>query len=65
MTFISHPQGDSGGALVMSQGDDIVQIGITSFVSQEGCTVGMPQGFTRVSSFLDFIEATTGIAIKD
>ncbi|XP_034232033.1 brachyurin-like isoform X2 [Thrips palmi] len=58
-------QGDSGGALVVRQGKTMVQIGITSFVSLEGCTVGMPQGFTRVTAFLDFIEETTGIHIED
>lgn len=62
-------QGDSGGALVMRQEDDpsetVYQIGITSFVSNEGCTVNMPQGFTRVSSFLEYIRGITGIAIDD
>lgn len=60
-------QGDSGGALVVrhGRGGAMVQIGITSFVSLEGCTVGMPQGFTRVSAFLDFIHETTGIQIHD
>lgn len=62
-------QGDSGGALVIEkQGGlpgEVIQIGISSFVSEEGCTVMMPQGFTRVSSFLEYIEQTTGIIIAD
>ena len=43
-------QGDSGGPLV-SNG---VQIGIVSF-GQEGCAMGEPDVFTRVSSYLHYI----------
>lgn len=66
-------QGDSGGALVIRKdgdnlgGDkgDFIQIGITSFISVEGCTVKLPQGFTKVASFLEFIEEITNIPIDD
>ncbi|KAK3911615.1 Chymotrypsin BII [Frankliniella fusca] len=62
-------QGDSGGALVIEKKGglpgEVVQIGISSFVSEEGCTVMMPQGFTRVSSYLEYIEKITGITIED
>ena len=39
------------------------QIGITSFGSGFGCEIGYPAAFTRVASFLEWIETHTGIAI--
>lgn len=35
------------------------QIGIVSFGSDQGCEKGYPNGFTRVSSFADWIQNTT------
>ena len=56
-------QGDSGGPLAWeSEGVNYVR-GATSFGAADGCTVGLPAGFTRVISFLDWIETNTGIAI--
>ncbi|KAK7066347.1 hypothetical protein SK128_015607 [Halocaridina rubra] len=49
--------GDSGGPLNYNN----VTIGITSFGASAGCEVGYPDGFTRVTYFLDWIEANTGI----
>ncbi|XP_050549996.1 collagenase-like [Spodoptera frugiperda] len=49
--------GDSGGPLITldSNGNPIL-IGITSFRSRaKGCEGGAPSGFTRVTSFMDFI----------
>ncbi|KAK7071888.1 hypothetical protein SK128_021709 [Halocaridina rubra] len=49
--------GDSGGPLFNGG----VTVGITSFGSSTGCETGYPDGFTRVSSYLDWIFIKTGI----
>jgi secreted trypsin-like serine protease len=49
--------GDSGGPL----NHEGTTIGVTSFVSSAGCESGNPDGFARVSGFLDWIEATSGV----
>lgn len=49
-------QGDSGGPLTINvQGEDIL-IGISSFVAYDGCELGFPSVFARVTSFLGWIE---------
>lgn len=50
--------GDSGGPLITEEG---VQIGLTSFGSGQGCHLGFPSVFTRVTSYLDWIQAHTGL----
>ncbi|XP_065360754.1 collagenase-like [Calliphora vicina] len=50
-------QGDSGGPLVL----DSQLIGVTSFGSLAGCQLDIPAGFVRVTSYLDWIQAITGI----
>lgn len=35
-----------------------ILIGVTSFGSASGCEKGYPNGFTRVRSYLDWIEGT-------
>ena len=40
------------------------QIGITSFGSGLGCEIGMHAAFTRVESFLQWIETNTGVAVE-
>lgn len=58
--------GDSGGPLFMEKNDTKpTLVGMVSFVSERGCTVGDPQGFTRVGSYLEWISNITGIAIRD
>ncbi|EDW18466.1 serine protease 1 [Drosophila mojavensis] len=52
--------GDSGGPLVTH--DNPILVGVTSFGSAEGCTVGHPAGFTRVTAHLDWIREHSGIA---
>ncbi|XP_068143283.1 serine protease 1 [Drosophila tropicalis] len=52
--------GDSGGPLVTHDGNRLV--GVTSFVAANGCTAGLPDGFTRVTSYLDWIRDHTGIS---
>ncbi|XP_052846464.1 serine protease 1 [Drosophila gunungcola] len=51
--------GDSGGPLVLAT--DKILIGVTSFVSSAGCQSGAPAGFTRVTSYLDWIKSNSGI----
>lgn len=52
--------GDSGGPLVLKS-DNRTLIGVTSFVSIEGCSLGIPQGFSRITAYLKWIEENTGI----
>ena len=52
--------GDSGGPLVLESTK--VQIGLTSFGADSGCELGVPAAFTRLTSYLDWIKANTGIA---
>jgi secreted trypsin-like serine protease len=39
------------------------QVGIVSFVARAGCAEGFPAGFTRVSSYTQWISDTTGLII--
>jgi len=54
-------QGDSGGALVVESTSGYTQIGVVSFVSSAGCASGYPSGYTRVTSFRDWIQTYAGI----
>jgi len=50
--------GDSGGPLNWPQADgSYIQVGVTSFVSALGCESGLPHAFTRVSTYLDWINS--------
>ncbi|XP_017012291.2 serine protease 1-like [Drosophila takahashii] len=55
---ISTCQGDSGGPLAL----DGTLIGITSFGAEDGCEIGAPAAFTRVTSYLDWIQTNSGIS---
>ena len=58
------PQGDNGGPLVYLENDGIyTQVGIGTFLVIVGCDSAYPAGFTRVTSYLSWISAKTGIAI--
>ncbi|XP_022826935.1 collagenase-like [Spodoptera litura] len=49
--------GDSGGPLFVYNNREPVLIGITSFGSKYfGCEAGVPAGYTRVTSFVNFIQ---------
>lgn len=50
-------QGDSGGPLNRNG----KTYGVTSFVASAGCESGLPDGFTRVVEFLDWIAGKTGV----
>ncbi|KAK3919487.1 Collagenase [Frankliniella fusca] len=61
-SFSSGCMGDSGAPLVVNEGGIFVHIGILSFVSAAGCTEGHPAGYTRITSYLRWIQNATGIA---
>ncbi|EDV96773.1 GH15024 [Drosophila grimshawi] len=52
--------GDSGGPLVLDSTGRLV--GVTSFVAAVGCEAGKPSGFTRVTSYLDWIRDNSGVS---
>jgi secreted trypsin-like serine protease len=55
-------QGDSGSALVVDNfSGGYTQIGIVSFLSTAGCGSGYPSGYTRVTSFRDWIQTNAGV----
>jgi secreted trypsin-like serine protease len=57
-------QGDSGGPLVYQESDGVyTEVGIVSFGAAAGCQLEYPAGFTRVTSYLSWIESNTGIEI--
>jgi secreted trypsin-like serine protease len=53
--------GDSGGPLVLEGTNTLV--GVTSFGSNVGCEQGVPAGFTRVTSYLDWLAKHTGLEV--
>ena len=58
--------GDSGGPLLsVTQQGMYKQIGVTSFGSIVTCESEIPAGFTRVASYLMWIETVTGIVIEE
>ncbi|XP_030386347.1 serine protease 3-like [Scaptodrosophila lebanonensis] len=57
---ISTCSGDSGGPLTLASDGKL--IGVTSFVSSAGCESGAPAGFTRVTSYLDWIKENSGVS---
>lgn len=48
---------DSGGPLTVMRDGQRILIGIASFVSGVGCEMGIPTGFTRVTSFVPWIQS--------
>jgi len=51
--------GDSGGPLVVEENGETYQVGVTSWVISLGCAAGYPSGFSRVSSFRNWIDQQT------
>ncbi|XP_058837321.1 brachyurin-like [Topomyia yanbarensis] len=47
--------GDSGGPLTVSDGGSSLQVGIVSFGSAAGCSIGMPSVYVRVTHFRAWI----------
>ncbi|KAM7356939.1 brachyurin-like [Cochliomyia hominivorax] len=56
--------GDSGGPLVYNEGKVNYVIGATSFGIALGCEKGWPGVFTRITSYLDWIEEVSGVVNK-
>ncbi|KAF4517254.1 hypothetical protein B566_EDAN011638 [Ephemera danica] len=57
--------GDFGGPLVVNESDGLpTEIGIASFMNVAGCEAGPPAGFTRVTSYLGWIEFNAGVTIR-
>lgn len=50
--------GDTGGPLILNENNKQIQIGIVSFISSAGCSIGNPAGFIRTASYLNWIEET-------
>ncbi|XP_035918114.1 brachyurin-like [Anopheles stephensi] len=55
--------GDSGGPLTVQDGGSL-QIGVVSFGSAAGCSIGMPSVYARVSFFLGWIEANSDFVAR-
>ncbi|KAI8432281.1 hypothetical protein MSG28_004708 [Choristoneura fumiferana] len=47
--------GDTGGPLVVTNNWRRILIGVSSFVAQDGCHIGLPSGYSRVTAFLSWI----------
>lgn len=48
--------GDSGGPLTVTHGGATLQVGLVSFGSAAGCSIGMPSVYARLTYFLRWIE---------
>ncbi|KAJ8720268.1 hypothetical protein PYW07_012311 [Mythimna separata] len=48
--------GDSGGPLVVFSNDRQILIGVTSFGAGAGCEVGFPAAYSRVTSYISWIQ---------
>nr|XP_029726113.1 collagenase-like [Aedes albopictus] len=58
--------GDYGGPLTITDVDgQTTQIGVFSFTSVLGCTLGRPSVYTRMSSYLDWIGQNSDVVIRD
>jgi len=55
--------GDSGGPLSYINNGVYNQVGLVSFGSASGCELGYPTGFSRISSFVDWIVSVTGLVV--
>lgn len=55
--------GDSGNSLVAKENNQWTAYGIVSY-GAPGC-VGKPKVFTRIASYLDYIQSVTGIEIRN
>jgi len=65
-TNMSTCSGDSGGPMIVynSSSGRWIQIGINSFVAEDRCTSGLPSGYVRLTSFLDYIATQTGLTLS-
>ena len=57
--------GDNGGPITIFRSDRTLELaGVVSFGSIDECDLDIPAVFTRVHSFLDWIQAKSGIQIS-
>ncbi|XP_039965302.1 serine protease 1-like [Bactrocera neohumeralis] len=56
---VSTCSGDSGGPLVLESSK--IQVGLTSYGAADGCELGYPAAFTRITSYLDWIKEHSGV----
>ncbi|XP_049767891.1 brachyurin-like [Schistocerca cancellata] len=56
--------GDSGGPLTVDHNGGHILVGVVSFGSVRGCEQGIPVAFTRVTSYLTWIESAAGMKIN-
>lgn len=54
-------QGDSGGPLTVEENGRTFLIGLVSFGRKAGCEKGYPAVFTRITSFMTWIEKHSDI----
>jgi secreted trypsin-like serine protease len=58
-------QGDSGSSLQFTPRDGLfIQYGIVSFGASTGCGTGHPNGYSRITEYLDFIGKTVGMSFN-
>jgi len=50
--------------IIFEHDGDETLIGVVSFGAADGCEAGFPDGLTRVTEYLDWIETNTGIPIR-
>jgi secreted trypsin-like serine protease len=55
--------GDSGGSLGIFENNTLTLAGIVSYGSDKGCELGNPEVYTKVSSYLPWIQNKTGIVV--
>ncbi|KAJ3638663.1 hypothetical protein MTP99_002010 [Tenebrio molitor] len=60
-TVKSPCNGDSGGPVVINAENEPVHVAIVSFVSDQGCEVGIPSGYVRTAAYRDWIQEKTGV----
>ncbi|XP_022826631.1 brachyurin-like [Spodoptera litura] len=49
--------GDSGGPLAVDSNNRRVLIGVTSFGAADGCQIGLPAAFARVTSYVSWLQS--------
>jgi len=56
--------GDQGGALVSHIAGSWLQLAVSSLIHSNGCTGTVPDGYTRVAPYLQWISSLTGIVMR-
>jgi secreted trypsin-like serine protease len=56
--------GDSGGPFTVIANNSTIIVGVVSFGAETGCQLGYPAGFTRVTSYLSWIDSVMNASPK-